>query len=369
MRGLEGQLSLTPDMNMLAATTQSALSLAVSLLTKQLKATTPTYKFGQADTMTVYFGSMEAPGVPGGKQIAISRIDYLLIEDSISQRPMRIGYMSNIKFNNTVRDPLTLITLKNYQTILEAISAPGQQSGGAANAGLMAFMRNPEVQGVLGLPQTGQDNFFNPSSPLVPPNQPGNAFINAAKQMMNIDIENTDELEKGFKTAFSSKQLQALKIKVADNPEVFKKVSIDEAKKNMQNAIDTVKVINNVLETGPMGFIEKNPIVSNIFKMFGIKEIAKEAVICLTMGLNVELGRIGQAVQNSLVTAQASLYKPPPRPRAGGDIRKPYINPDDFKMFTISGDIWKQVLDVVIDSLQQSVLEIIKKLADLLKYN
>jgi len=372
MRGMEGQLSLTPDMSMLAATTQSAISLAVTLLTKQLKATTPTYKFSQADTMTVYFGSMEAPGVPGGKQIAISRIDYLLVEESIASRPMRIGYMSNIKFNNTVRDPLTLITLKNYQTILDAISAPGQQSAGSATSGFMEFMRNPEVQGVLGLPATNfgvAGTVFDPSSALSPPGEPGNAFINAAKQMMNIDIENTDDLEKGFKTAFSSKQLQALKLKIADNPEVFKKVSVDEAKKNLGNAIDTVKIINNVLETGPMGFIEKNPIVSNIFKMFGIKEIAKEAVICLTMGLNVELGRIGKAVQASLTKAQASLYLPPPLTRPGGDIRKPYINPDDFKMFTISGDIWKQVLDTVIDSLQQSVLDIIKKLADLLKYN
>ena len=371
MRGMEGQLSLTPDMNMLAATTQSALSLAVSLLTKQLKATTPTYKFSQADTMTVYFGSMEAPGHPGGSRPAISRIDYFLVEESIASRPMRIGYMSNVKFNNTVRDPLTLITLKNYQAILDAISAPDQQPDGAATSGFMEFMRNPEVQSVLGLPLTGpaDGTIFNPSSPLVPPSQPGNAFINAAKELMNIDIENTDDLEKGFKTAFSSKQLQALKLKVADNPEVFKKVSIDEAKKNLGNAIDTVKVINNVLEIGPMGFIEKNPIVSNIFKMFGIKEIAKEAVICLTMGLNIELGRIGKAVQASLTTAQASLYKPPPLTRIGGDIRKPYINPDDFRMFTISGDIWKQVLDTVIDSLQQSVLDIIKKLADLLKYN
>tara|TARA_Y100000310_G_scaffold230794_1_gene233318 strand:+ start:22126 stop:27108 length:4983 start_codon:yes stop_codon:yes gene_type:complete len=359
MQGMEGQLTLNPAMDALAATTQSALSLIIKILTIQLKATTPSYKFGQADTMTIYFGTQRSPGKP--LRPAVARIDYLIIEDSISNRPMKIGYLSNVKYNNLLSDPLTLVTLKNYQTILSTINSPDMANGQS----FMNFMRNSEVQAALGDATT----IFDPSSPLVPPNQPGNPFINAAKQMSGIDVLRTDELEKGFKTAFSSKQLRALKIKVADNPEVFTKVLMEGTKKTLQNAIDTVKVVNDILETGPMGFIEKNPIVSNIFKMFGIKEMAKEAMICLTMGMNFEIGRISKALQNSLINAQASLYAPPDLPRPGGDIRKPYISPDDFKMFTIGGDIWKQILDVVINALQQSVLEIIKKLAELLKYS
>tara|TARA_R110002020_G_scaffold421418_4_gene630513 strand:- start:1444 stop:6636 length:5193 start_codon:yes stop_codon:yes gene_type:complete len=383
MAGIEGQLSLNPNMGMLASTTQSSLSLIITTITKQLKATSPDLRFGQSDSMTMYFGTRETDS--GGSAIALVRIDYLVIEESISPRPMKIGYLSNAKYNNTLRDPLTLVTLKNYEAIVDALQAPpspsqalaggfggGGLSGNAAPGGFMDFITNPEVQTALTPHEHGgtASSIFNPASPMERPNDAGNAFINAAKEMFpGIDIENTKELEKGFKTAFSSKELKALKAKIADNPAVFNKVSNEEASKNLQNAIDVTKVIANFAETGPMAFVEKNPVMNNIFKMFGIKELAKEAIICLMQGLNVEIGRLTKAVQGALTKAQASLYEPPDLPRQGGDIRKPYIAPDDFKMFTITGDIWKQVLDVVIDALQQSVLEIIKKLADLLKYN
>jgi hypothetical protein len=383
MRGMEGQLSLNPNMGMLANTTQSALSLAINLLTQQLKVSAPSYNFGEADSMTIYFGTQEVrEAFQPRSKIAIGRIEYVVVEDSISPKTMKVGYFSNVKYNQTVKDPLTLITLKNYQTILDAINIP---EGPAAPGGFMSFITNPEVQmaltpnaalagGTLAeqrafLSGSGTTSVFQPNSPLQRINQEGNPFVNAARALGGIDITNTKELEKGFKTAFNSEELKALKVQIADNPKVFSQVSVAQTKKNLQKAIDTVAVLENIAETGPFGFIEKNPAVNNLFKMFGIKELAKEALLCLTMGLNFEIGRLTGAVKNSLTQAQASLYEPPIIPRQGGDIRKPYINPDDFKMFTIDGDIWKQVLDVVIDALQQTVLEIIKKLADLLKYN
>jgi len=384
MAGLEGQLQFNPNMGMLANTTQSALSLAITLVASQLKANSPSYKFGAADSMTMYFGQQENSALPGGSQVAVGRIEYLKVEESITPQPMKIGYFSNIRYNNSLKDPLTLITLKNYDSILASITAGGAGgssvpgldvgAGGAGGSGFMDFMRNPEVQNALTPhelnPSGSASSIFNPLPPLTPPDPPGNPFINAAKELTDIDIENTKELEKGFKTAFTSAQLKALKAKVADNPAVFTKVMNKEKSKNLQKAVDVTKVVENVLETGPLGFMEKNAQVNNFLKMFGIKDLAKEAFMCLTLGLNFEVGRIAGAVKRSLTKAQAGLYQPPDQPRAGGDIRKPYINPDDQpKMFTITGDIWKQILDVVIDTLQQTVLEMIKKLGDLLKYN
>ena len=69
--------------------------------------------------------------------------------------------------------------------------------------------------------------------------------------------------------------------------------------------------MGNVLEQGPMGFIESaNPQVAYIFRQFGIDELAKEAMLCLTFGLNFEIGRISQAVQNSLLSESSSIYYP-----------------------------------------------------------
>ena len=376
MANLEGQLQFNPNMGMLANTTQSALSLAITLVATQLKANTPSYKFGSADSMTIYFGQQKNENVPGNSQVAIGRIEYLKVEESITPQPMKFGYFTNIRYNNDLKDPLTLITLKNYDSILASITAGGSSvpglDAGFGGSGFMDFMRNPEVQNALTPHEAGggASSIFNPLNPLTPPAQPGNAFINAAKELTGIDIQNTKELEKGFKTAFSSEQLKSLKAKVADNPAVFMKVMNEEKNKHLQNAIDVTKVVENVLETGPMGFMEKNPQVNNFLKMFGIKDLAREAFMCLTMGLNFEVGRITGAVRGALSKAQAGLYQPPDLPRVGGDIRKPYINPDDLpKLFTISGDIWKEILDVVINTLQQTVLEMIQKLAELIKYH
>ena len=384
MLNLEGQLTLNPNMGMLAQTTQSALSLAIQLLTTQLKVNAPSYKFGQADTMTIYFGEQAEAGPFGSAQIAIGRIEYMMTEESISPRLMKVGYLSNVKYNDEITDPLTLITLKNYRSILEEIHSPGGPSaalsagfggggfgGSAAPGGFMSFITNPEVANALTPAATGESfaSIFQPNGGANAPSRPGNAFINAAEAIAGIDLNNTDELEKGFKTAFTSAEIKSLKAQVADNPAVFMKVQNEMKKKSLQSAIDTVNVVGNILEQGPFGFAEGNPVVASLFKMLGIKELAKEAFICLTFGLNTEIGRITQAVKGALVKSQASLYAPPDLPRLGGDIRKPYIAPDDFKMFTISGDIWKQILDVVIDALQQSVIQIIKELVDLLKFN
>ena len=129
MAGFEGQLPgpLGVDFSGVQMGTQNALNLVVSLLTTQLMVGRPSYEFTEADQLTVYFGTKEEEGkIP---QIAITRIDYLLVEDSLGSRPLKIGYLSNIKFNRQLADPLTLATLKNYQTILDGMNNPeGQQN-------------------------------------------------------------------------------------------------------------------------------------------------------------------------------------------------------------------------------------------------
>ena len=369
MVGFEGQLPgpAGVDFNMLQMSTQNALNLVVTLLTQQLNVGSPSYDFTEADQLTIYFGQKTEEGkLP---TIAISRLDYLLVEDSIGSRPMRVGYFSNIKYNRMLADPLTLATLKNYQSILDSIQNPT----GAQQFSFFDFLTNADVGAALGteLGAESDSSLFGMFQDLVqsdPKKEAENLFINAAKDFGLIDINNTDQLEKGFKTAFTAAEIDKLKLKVADNPEVFTKVMKANQSKVLKKAADVTQKLDSIMQKGPMGFIDKNPIVSRLFREIGITDLAKEAMLCVTFGLNFEASRITKAIQKSLADLGGSLYYPPTLPRPGGEISKPKIDLSMFKIFSIGGDLHKQVLKVIIDTLQQTALEMIKKLAEMIKF-
>ena len=144
MMGFEGSLPgpLGVDFNGLQMGTQNAVNLVVNMLTTQLNPTQPSFDFTDADALTVYFGKRTDRGK---KKLSISRIDYLLIEDGIGARPMRVGYFSNIKYNQQLSDPLILATLKNYQEIVDGINNPTT----AQNFSFLQYLEHPDVKGAL----------------------------------------------------------------------------------------------------------------------------------------------------------------------------------------------------------------------------
>tara|TARA_R100000808_G_C2155443_1_gene167947 strand:+ start:10126 stop:15147 length:5022 start_codon:yes stop_codon:yes gene_type:complete len=367
MVGYEGQLPgpLGVDFTGVQMGTQNALNLVVSLLTTQLMVGRPSFQFTEADQLTVYFGTKEEEGkIP---RIAITRIDYLLVEDGLGSRPLKVGYLSNIKYNKQLGDPLTLATLKNYQSILDGMSTPE----GPTNFSFFNFLDNPDVQGALGeeFKDGPLGGFINELSQMNPKEEAENLFINAAKEFGLIDVNNTEQLEKGFKTAFTSEELTKLKMQVADNPEVYQRVQKANMEKALKKGVEITQKLDNILQQGPMGFISKNPIIELLFRELGLTDLAKEAMLCVTFGLNFEMSRITKAVQKSLAELGSSLYYPPPMPRAGGDITKPKIDLDMMKVFSIDGDLHKAVLRVIVDTLQQTALEMIQKLAEMIKFS
>ena len=352
-KGFEGQIEPTVDFGFLQASSQKILNILITELTKQLRSDTPSYNFSDADTMTIIFG--KGPG----NVLAISRIDYLLIEDSIQSQPMKQGYFSNIKYNKNLQDPLTLAVLRNYRQLLDSIQN-GRRGGSPYS--FFEFMSDPSVQDSLNSTGTIFDNFNRQ-----PKKELANEMLNVAAEYGLIDVDNTDELEKGFKTFFKSDEYKKLKEQVADNPDIYKRVYANQKAKVLNTGVDITKAIGNVLETGPMGFIEKSPEMKYLFRQLGLDELAKEAFLCLTFGLNFEAGRLNKAVQNSLVRASSSIYYKPDDPRPAAE--KPKIDLDSFKPFTISGDMWKEIEKVIVDTLQETVLSIVKELAELLREN
>ena len=300
-KGFEGQINLNVDFNVLGVAATKLLNIIVTELTKQTRIQSPSYDFSEADTITIIFGKK-------GNKLAIFGMDYLLIEKSIQSQPLKVGYFSIAKYNKILQDPLTLAVLRNYQNILTSLQNSNDQR---SNYSFFDFLDNDEVKDSLGSAGTIFDN-FNPQ----PKKDLDNELLKVANQFGLIDVNNTEGLEKGFTTFFTTEELNRIRNQVAENPDVYKRVAAARKAKVLNTAANVTKVIGDILESGPLGFVsQNNPEVAYLFRQLGVDEIAKEAFLCLTFGLNFEIGRINKAVQNSLVRASSSIYYPPDLPK------------------------------------------------------
>ena len=352
--GFEGQIDINVAFGPLPLQATGILNLLVTILSEQTKIQSPSYDFSEADTITIVFGKKRG-------KLAVSRIDYLLIEDSIESQPLRVGYFSIIKNNKLLKDPLTLAVLRNYQNLLTAFQLNIDTQSPYS---FYDFLNDDSVRDSLGLEGDLLENFQ-----IQPKKDMANELLRVAAEQGLIDIKNVDELEKGFKDYFTSEEYEKLKQQVADNPEVYKRVKAAQAVKALTSAADVASTIANVIQGGPLGLIQKrNPKVAYIMRQFGIDEIAKEAFLCLTFGASTAAARVSRGVSNALLDQAASVYIPPKLPPQA-PISLPKIDFKKFKPFTISGDLWKQIEKSLVDTVQQIVLEIIKQLAELLREN
>ena len=356
-KGFEGQIELNVDFGYMSIAATKILNIIVTELTKQIRIQTPSYNFSEADTVTLFFGK------DANNKLAIYGMNYLLIEESIQSQPLKIGYFSIAKYNKLLQDPLTLAILRNYTQLLDSIQT---SKDNRSNYSFYDFLNNDEVKDSLALPATGSlFGNFNPQ----PKKDLDNELLRVASEQGLIDINNTEALEKGFTTFFSSEELQKIKQQVAENPDIYKRVAAAQKAKVLNTGVEVTKAIGAFLDEGPMGLVGKaNPQLAYLFRQLGIDELAKEAFLCLTFGLNVEAGRINKAVQNSLVRSSSSIYYPPDKPKSS-PISKPKIDLELFKPFSISGPLWPEIEKAIIDALQNIVLEVIKKLAELLREN
>ena len=352
-KAFEGQIDLNVDFGYMSIAATKILNIIVTELTKQLRIQTPSYNFSDADTVTLLFGKKN-------NKLAIYGMDYLLIEESIQSQPLKIGYFSIAKYNKLLQDPLTLAILRNYRQLLDSIQTTKDNR---SNYSFFEFLDNDDVKDSLGSTGSVFDN-FNPQ----PKKDLDNELLRVASEQGLIDINNTEALEKGFTTFFTSEEIQKIKQQVAENPDVYKRVKAAQTSKVLNTGVDVTRAVGGILEQGPFGFIENNSQLAYLFRQLGIDELAKEAFLCLTFGFNVEAGRINQAVQNSLVRASSSIYYPPDLPKEA-PISRPKMDLEQYKPFTVDNDLWREIQKTIIDSIQQSVLEIVKKLADLLKEN
>ena len=360
-----GGLNSNLNMTFLQQDVQQFLNLFIRTLVNQFSTQQETREFDEADTLTIYFGSYaDEPD-----SVVISRMEYLVVDESPSPQTLAVGYLTNMSYNASFTDPLTVSMLRNYEDTLEGMmnmQGPYAGSPMMMDGEQFSFYTFAEGLGPGALGPTSENwEEFKFITPIVneAAEEIADGYVKAAIEA-GLPVD-TKRLSEGIEVALTSKELRELRDKVLNNPELAQKVFAEQKAKTLKAGINVSKKLGNILEKGPLGFVKKNSPLDQVFRQFGIQELAKEAFRCLTFGLAPELGRINTAVQKALTNQAGSIYLPPPTPPAAS-ISKPDIDLEMFKPFSFTGDIWKQILKAIVDGLRNSVLEIVKELANVL---
>ena len=368
-RDFEGQLNINVNFTSLQNSTLMILNMIVQQLMHQIKQTAPGVRITDADTMTIQFGS----GDRG--QAVVTGIEYLIVEESIESQHLKVGEFSYALYHRSFKDPLSLAVLKDYRNIINGVQslAIGGNGGYSATAGFnfMDFLNNPETMQSLGnefnlLVQASGSLVLNVDTE--PQKAMQAEFLKVAAEFGLINISDTRELEKGFTESFTTEEINKLKAQVANNPAIYRKVAARQKTRALKNAIEITSVIDDVMNKGPLGLMDRTAAgrtISKVFRTLGLDALAKEIVICLTAGLNIETSRITQAVRNSLTAILArNYYKKPKPPKT---IVIPKIDESMFKPRLKDGNVSEIILGVLVDTLQEVALEAIKQLVNLIR--
>ena len=335
---------------------QSFISAVIMEIVKDIEGTTNgKYTPVEGDLVTFYFSERTGPppdspitALPDplglfSNQIALNGVVYFSA-DALATDFLKVGYFTNIKYKKLFSDQATLKILQNYEEVLRL----GEDYAAIGKPFPMLEFINQTIPGQIGT-GTAADRFFNFS------NDTNNSDLSLmekeAIRLGIFDVNDTDELRLGIK-ALSSTQLTQVRREVAKNPELYERVYQDEKKKKLETGVNIAKTIGDVLRAGPMGAISSNSPVGRILEQIGLKALAKEALICITFGINIELARIADIVGDTL---EEELNE------------RPAMDPAQFPLFKIKGDIGKMVLDAILDGLKSALMSVIKTLAEQLQ--
>ena len=364
------QVPMPMDFGFLGTSVNRVMSALVDDLISRTKGAGKAYKFREGDTLTLYFGRSDI-GESSNKLIvvpkyAITDIKYLASDKSIVAEHLKIGHLSLVKYNSFLRDPVIVATLKNYDSVLKMDKE--------ASKGPQAFSVEDFFGNTFGIDTSGglPLEWNTSSDPMGEQDDENNALINTAVELGIIDIADTAALQVSI-GAYTTDQLVALNEAVTQNPDLYTEVFKGQETKKDEASPDFLDQIQKILLEGPMAAVDDNSPVGSFFRHFGIKTLVKEALLCLTFGMNFEIARIvaiideikGIAENGNIVVefggSVQGITKPQIPLPSFGDLSM------TFPMFTITGDIWKMILEIVIESLEKALIQVIAQLTELLR--
>jgi len=324
-------------------------------------------EFFDTDYVRVFFDDK------GVDRQRIVRIEYFILNVTRSETMVgNIGFITNSKYNPVFKDVLALNTIKNYRELIdgaERSSNLGQQfplfsttdPDGFRTVG--AF----ELLGSGSFPQSGGPLMGNIPGSLTPGN---NIFANRSTDDL-IDISAADHLQKAFSSILTKDELQQ-ELEQAEDEATKKRILQSERAKKLNAGIQITDTIDSILNFNfPLGpnAPKEAKAVFHILNQFGITALAKEAIICRTLGLGATASRITQSVRNSIVQTASSLRAEPTPPSKELGIERPSLGQQLQLPFSVNGDIHKQIANIILGAVANGAFEIIKSLTELIKFN
>jgi len=360
------------DFGFLSTSITKILALIVKGLAKDLKGVQQggqhQTSYTEGDVLTLYFSNKtDAPDNPPPPdplnvftntttRIAITAMTYVAADATPGVEFVKVGYFSLMKYKKIFSDQMTLKILRRVDDILE------QERNAAATGrpmGMLNFISDMALQ--TPRDEAAGEMFTFPTEN--DPNTDSDALIQEAIRLKYLDPTDDQDLQQGIK-ALTDDELAALRHSVEQNPELFEKVYQQEKKQKLQTGVDVTDTIGKALEFGPLALFEDGSAVDKIMQKFGLKALAREAMICLTFGLNFEIQRITNAIGDVLQDELNEPYRSTEEnnTRFAFDLEMPLL-----KIFSIKGDLWKVVLDAILSSISEALITLIQQLTQLLK--
>jgi hypothetical protein len=360
------------DFGFLSTSITKILALIVKGLAKDLKGVQQggqhQTSYTEGDVLTLYFSNKtDAPDNPPPPdplnvftntttRIAITAMTYVAADSTPGVEFVKVGYFSLMKYKKIFSDQMTLKILRRVDDILE------QERNAAATGrpmGMLNFMSDMALQAPRD--EAAGEMFTFPTEN--DPNTDSDALIQEAIRLKYLDPTDDQDLQQGIK-ALTDDELAALRHSVEQNPELFEKVYQQEKKQKLQTGVDVTDTIGKALEFGPLAVFEDGSAADKIMQQFGLKALAREAMICLTFGLNFEIQRITNAIGDVLQDELNEPYRSTEEnnTRFAFDLEMPLL-----KIFSIKGDLWKVVLDSILSSISEALITLIQQLTQLLK--
>ena len=325
------------DFNFLTTEVRKVISIVISDVIESLEINSN--DFVEGDTITFFFSNK---GQADPLEIFVKNgIAAILVSTTVTGSDyLKVGYLSNIKYRSIFSDQILLSTIKNYQNIIDAGLNSQQPTG--QPFGVADFLGETLPQDTLDRLQNNNLFVFNTENP-----NATNPLLQEAQRLGLIDLDDNEDLKKGIK-ALTETEKAKLKQEIDNNPELAEKIYQQQKRRNLETGINIADTISQIAETG-MPFAEGSA-MDQLLSQLGIKALAREALICLTFGLNLSVARIADAA--------ADVLEEEINERPSMEL--------NFDLFSIKGDIEKQILDIILSSIQQAIFALISGLADLL---
>ena len=346
------------DFNFLSKSIKKLIIGTFKEIVHELTAGDPYYRFLEGDTVTFYFAQKGAD--KPNPDLTLSHITFQSVNFSIVNEYMVVGYFTLVEYDKNFNDQLTLHCLKNSKRVLQRRRESAQE-GTPFSLWEFLLVTAPQMLDELGYDPGA---LYRPQITAPGNNGENNDLLNAAIEIGVIEVEDTSGLQASA-TAYTSAELLVLQNEVSANAELYEKVNEKGLVRSLKTGIDINAKIAPLSDVTPFAATGQNDLLDaaglsgnldQVLRNFGLKQLAREAMLCLGFGIDFEVARIRLALEASL-ECQLS---------AGGNTR-PYMDPSMFSMFLITGDLRREILKIILSELQKTILAIILKLAEMLR--